>query len=162
MKSLTAAAIVSACLATALAAQTKPDFSGSWALDEKRSGSSTHEAFVGPVVWTIKQTADSVVLARRHGADGAVFTYSIGVARNPTPVAPGAEAPGHRGFWDGDRLILETQQNVQGKTVTTRETLTLADGELVAERVLEVEHGYTLKGAQNYSAVKDVFTRRAP
>ena len=76
--------------------------------------------------------------------------------------APSGEAPGHRAYWDGDRLVLETHQNIQGKTVTTREVLTLAsDGrELLAERVLEVEHGYTMKGAQNFSAVKDFFTKQ--
>jgi hypothetical protein len=160
----TAAVVIIACasLATALDAQPMPDFSGTWVLDEHRSGSATHEAFVGPVVWTITQSSDAVLLERRRGDGTLSFSYPIRTNANPAPVAPTAEAPGHRGYWDGTRLILETHQNVQGKTVTTRETLMLSGQELVAERVLEVEHGYTLRGAQNYSAVKDVFTRRAP
>jgi hypothetical protein len=48
--------------------------------------------------------------------------------------------------------------------VTTRETLVLAgDGrEFTVERVLEVEHGYTMKDAKNFNVVKDVFTRVTP
>ena len=145
--------------------QGQPTFSGTWTLDEKRSGSATHEAFIGPVVWVIEHSPDALVLERRRGDKSASFTYPIVVKRPATgaePVAPAAEAPGHRGYWDGQRLVLETQQDVQGKTVTTRESLTLIDGELIAERVLEVEHGYTLKGAQNFSAVKDFFVKRTP
>jgi hypothetical protein len=146
--------------------QGQPTFSGTWILDEKRSGSATHEAFVGPVVWVVEHSPDAVVLERRRGDKAASFTYPIAAkapAPGAQPVAPGAEAPGNRGYWDGQRLVLETQQDVQGKTVTTRETLTLTEGgELIAERVLEVEHGYTLKGAQNFSAVKDFFVKRTP
>jgi hypothetical protein len=146
--------------------QVRPDFSGTWVLDEKRSGSATHEAFVGPVVWTIQHTADMLVVERRRGTAMASFTYPIrekAASKGPVPIAPAAEAPGNVSYWDGAMLVMETHQDVQGKTVTTREALTLANmgEELVAERVLEVEHGYTLRGAQNFSAVKDFFTKRA-
>jgi hypothetical protein len=41
-------------------------------------------------------------------------------------------------------------------------TLTNEGREMIVERVLKVEHGYTLKDAQNYSTVKDVFSRKVP
>lgn len=146
--------------------QARTDFSGTWTLDEARSGSSTQEGFVGPVIWVIQQTPEALSLERRRGPRTLSFNYHLEAkkpAEGVTPVAPSGDEPGHRAYWDGERLILETHQNIQGKTVTTRETLEMtAQGELVAERVLEVEHGYTLKGAQNFSAVKDFFTRRKP
>lgn len=133
-------------------------------MDEKRSGSPSHEAFVGPVAWIIQQTPEMVSLERRRGPQTATFAYAL-LSTPPSATdrvvkAPTGDAPGHRGFWDGDRLVLETLQTIQGKTVTSREVLTLtAAGELVVERVVEVEHGYTMKDAQNFSAAKDVYVR---
>ena len=150
------------CIAPALA-QSRVDFSGTWTLDEKRSGSPSGENFVGPIVWVVDQTPKSVNLERRRGGDVDRFTYVLSEkapSADSSVKSPIAEAPGHRGYWDGDRLLLETHQTIQGKTVTAREVLTLTPaGELVVERVVEVEHGYTMKGAQNFNAVKDVFTR---
>lgn len=157
--------LIAAAVAAPTFAQSRPDFSGTWTMDEKRSGSATHEAFVGPVVWVVQQSPESVVVQRTTGQKTAPFTYQI-YEKAQTPkadtavAAPSGEAPGHRAYWDGDRLVLETFQNIQGKTVTTREVLMLVGGELLAERVLEVEHGYTMKGAQNFSAVKDFFTKK--
>ena len=52
---------------------------------------------------------------------------------------------------------------IKGKTVTMRQARTLsADGrEMIVERLIEVEHGYDIKGGQNFSKVKDVFVRVA-
>ena len=43
--------------------------------------------------------------------------------------------------------------------MTTKESRRLNGGEMVVETVLVVQHGYTLKGTQNYGSGKDVFTR---
>jgi len=44
--------------------------------------------------------------------------------------------------------------------VTTKESRRLNEsGEMLVETVLVVQHGYTLKGTQNYASGKDVFTR---
>jgi hypothetical protein len=147
--------------------QVRPSFSGAWARDDARSGSAAPETNPAPVVWEIQESSDAVVIDRKRGERVARFTYAVGEKR-PTPrhaaptVAPTADAPGNRAYWDGDRLVLETLQDIQGKTVTTREVLTLApDGrELVVARVVEVEHGYTMKGAQSSNAATDVFVRR--
>jgi hypothetical protein len=162
-----AIALVSVSLAAATDGQAPSDFSGTWTMDESRSGSATYDTFVGPVVWVIQQAADTLTLERRRGESVASFTYPIRAqapSKSAAPVAPSAETRGGIAYWDGQRLILETNQEIQGKTVTTREALALSNAgrELVIERMLEVEHGYTLKGAQNFSAVKDVFTKRAP
>jgi hypothetical protein len=145
--------------------QTQPDFTGTWTMDVARSGSPTHEGFVGPVVWTIHQSPKAFVLDRKHGEKSLAFTYvwqdiAADVSRDAT-VSPSGD---HRASWDGSRLVIHTLQAIQGKTVTTRETLSLTgDGrELTVERVLEVEHGYTMKDAKNFTVVKDVFVRATP
>jgi hypothetical protein len=163
---ITLAMLVAAAVSAVSSIQTKPAFTGTWVMDEQRSGSATHDSFVAPVVWTLQQSPHVVILQRQHGDKSASFTYPIrekapAATPNSTVNAPSGDAPGHHAYWDGNRLILETLQNVQGKTVTTREVLLVGSNEqeLVVERVLEVEHGYTMKGAQNFSAVKDIFTR---
>ena len=58
------------------------------------------------------------------------------------------------------RIVVTTVMNVNGKTVTTDETLyATEDGrELIVERLLRVHHGY--EGATRSDAVgKDVFVR---
>ena len=163
---LLACCLFVACPSAAFS-QTRPNVTGTWVMDEKRSGSPLHEAFVTPAIWTIQQTADRVVIDRKQGDKVTSFTYTLLAAaptkRDSSVKAPTVDAPGHRGYWDGDRLILETLETIQGKSVTAREVVTLdAAGELIVERVVEVEHGYTMKGAKNFSAVKDVFIRKTP
>ena len=165
MRTMALSLVVTALASGPGLGQTQPDFSGTWTMDETRSGSPTQEGFAGPVVWTIRQSPEGFVLARKHGDKAQDFTYAwqkiAAGTTDPTVVAPSGE---HRAAWDGNRLVLQTLQNIQGKTVTTRETLTLAGDrrELTVERVLEVEHGYTMKDAKNFNVVKDVFTRTAP
>ena len=119
---------------------------------------------MGPVVWTIRESPEAFVLYRKRGDKGQEFVYAwqapaAGGRADTKVVAPSGE---HRASWEGARLVIQTLQTIQGKTVTTRETLSVTGGELTVERVLEVEHGYTMKDAKNFNVVKDVFTRAAP
>jgi hypothetical protein len=140
--------------------QTRPDFSGTWRLDEKRSGSPGYAEFVGPVQWVIHQTPDSMVVEITAGSEKTTYTYELYDAR---PTAP-AGANSFRGYFEGARLTTESNIDIKGKTVTMREARTLSpDGrEMMVERVVAVEHGYDIKGVQNYSNVKDVFVRVVP
>ena len=158
MTRMLCAFLISAASVLSLDAQTRPDFSGTWAMDEKRSGSPAVPPFVGPVEWTIRQSPQVMVLDVKQGDKTQTLTYSL-TDKAPT-TKPTASA--HRGYWDGDKLVTETILTISGQTVTSREVRTLSnDGhEMMVERVVEVEHGYTFKGAQNYSVVKDIFTRR--
>ncbi|HXG87551.1 MAG TPA: hypothetical protein VNJ02_04375 [Vicinamibacterales bacterium] len=149
-------------LTLSASAQTHPDHSGTWKMDEARSESAGHEGFTSPVIWTIKHSQDVMVLDLQRGPKTFTLTYKV---FDKPPAGPATEGvPSYRAYWDGDALITLTAQNIQGQTVTTRETRRLQNGgrELVVERILTVEHGYTLKGAQNYSTAKDVFTRVSP
>ena len=57
--------------------------------------------------------------------------------------------------------MTETVRTVSGQTVTMREDIMLAPGgrELFVDRVVEVQHGYAVRGAKNNSTVRDVFLR---
>ena len=56
---------------------------------------------------------------------------------------------------------MERGGTISGQTVSSRQSLMLnADGsEMTVERLVIVQHGYSLRGAKNYASVKDVFTR---
>jgi hypothetical protein len=60
--------------------------------------------------------------------------------------------------------VLERGGTISGQTVSSRQALTMSpDGaEMTVERVVIVQHGYTLRGTRNYATVKDVFARAAP
>jgi hypothetical protein len=160
-RALGAAAAVLALTASP-PAQSRPDFSGTWTLDESRSASATHDGFVSPVVWTIRQTADALTVDIRRGPRTSTLVYRIYPKRLIGAPADGALA--HRAFWEGDRLVTETIQTIQGQTVITEETRALLPGgrEMQVDRIVKVEHGYTLRGAQSYNAAKDVFVRSVP
>ena len=69
-----------------------------------------------------------------------------------------------RAYWDGLKLVTEGAVNVQGQTVSTREILAFGPGgaDLIVERLIVVQHGYSFRGAQNYGTAKDVYKRSRP
>ena len=140
--------------------QTQPDFSGTWTMDETRSVSATQDEFVGPVAWRISQTPEQMTVEITQGPKS--FTLSFKMYDKPPTTAAAEKIPSYRGYWDGDRLVTETALNIQGQTVTTKEVRTLQVGgrEMLVERLVTVEHGYTFRGAKNYNTAKDVFVRQ--
>jgi hypothetical protein len=160
-RQFSALAIVMA-FASVGAAQQRPDFSGSWKMDEGRSESPTHEGFVSPVTWTIRQSPQRLIVDITRGSKTMTLTYTLYDKPPAGPTTGGV--PSYRGYWDADKLVTETAQNIQGQTVTTKEVRTLQQGgsEMLVERIVQVEHGYTLRGAQNYNTAKDLFTKTAP
>jgi hypothetical protein len=155
------ALVIVTALASAPAAAQRPDFSGTWTMDEGRSESPTHEGFLSPVTWVIRQSPKQLVVDITRGPKTMTLTYTL-YEKPPVGAAAGG-VPSHVGYWNGDTLVTETAQNIHGQTVTTKEMRTLQpDGYMHVERIVQVEHGYTLKGAQNYNTVKDVFTKGTP
>ena len=147
-------------LASVGSAQTRPDFSGVWTMDEARSVSATQDEYVGPVIWNVSQTPQLLTVEMKRGPKSFTLTFTM---YEKPPTAPAADRiPSYRGYWDGDKLVTETAQNIQGQTVTTKEVRSLqADGrEMVVERLVTVEHGYTFRGAKNYNTAKDIFVRQ--
>jgi hypothetical protein len=156
--SFTLAAAAVLALGAGPAAQPAADFSGTWTMDETRSVSATYDAFVGPVIWSIQQSEQSVVVGIQRGPRQFTLTFPV-LAQ--TPSAPLADVPSSRAFWEGSRLVTELAQTVQGQTVITREEWSLQSSgrELQIERLVRVEHGYTLRGARSYNTAKDTFVK---
>lgn len=155
--------LVALVLAVGLFAQqapTQPDMTGTWKMVAQRSGSPGQTPPVTDMTLTIQQTADQVRVEWLSGTDKPIITsYVIG----PPPKQPaeplGADAK--IAYWDGQRLVLERGGAISGQTVSMKQSLTLdpASSELILERLVIVQHGYTLRGTKNYATVKDVFAR---
>jgi len=138
----------------------QPDMTGTWKMIGDRSGSPGQTPAVPDMTMTIQQTATDVRVEWITGTDKPIVaTYVIGPAPKPPAEPLGADAK--IAYWDGQRMVLERGGAISGQTVSMKQTLTLdpAAAELIVERLVIVQHGYTLKGTKNYATVKDVFTR---
>src|SRR5262245_15764656 len=136
-------------LAAAAAPQTRPDFSGTWTLDDDRSISPTYPGFVGPVVWVITQTPETMTVEVHRGPRTFTVAYTL---YDKLPTGPVPKPPSYRGHWEGETLVTESAQDIEGQTVETKETRSLASGgrEMIVERIVQIEHGYTVRGARSY------------
>lgn len=126
-------------------------------MDASRSESAAQSEPIGPVTLVIVQTANDIKIettraqgttAVTHKLDGSQIRISNGTATTR---------------WDGAALVTESVLDVQGATVTMKETRTLTGGgnEMLVEKTVVVQHGYpdSLKGTSNYVAGKDVYVR---
>ena len=137
-----------------------PDFTGEWKMVADRSGSPLQTPPVTEMVFVIEQQPDQIAIESTSGSDKPIpVVYPIVAA--PKPPADPLGAGLKRAYWDGRRLVLERGGTISGQTVSLKQTLTMDSetGELTVERLVIVQHGYTQRGAQNYSTVKDVFAR---
>lgn len=145
-------------------AQTRPDFSGTWSMDPGRSQSAVQNEPIRSQTLIIKQT--DIELSIETKRDGAFETVSYRPGASDT-LAVGFGRSGLLSsvwYWEGAKLVTETLRNVSDSTVRTRQIHTMDRGgsEMTVETLLVVEHGYTMRGAQNYSTGKDVFKKIAP
>jgi hypothetical protein len=136
------------------------NFTGTWKMIPARSASPNQTPPVTEMLVVIEQTADQIRLDMTSGVSRTVsVSYPfIVVPKIPADSPSGDE---RRAYWDGKRLVVERGGTISGQTVSTRQALTLnADGtELTVDRLVIVQHGYTLRGAKNYAEVSDVFAR---
>jgi hypothetical protein len=142
-------------------AKRKPDFTGTWTLDSTRSVSAqSPDNAAAPLTLVIKQTDTEVSIDTRRGDRGETLIYNLdGSQSKKTAEDNGAFE--WRARWQGPKLVTEVHRNVNGATVTIEETLSLnaTQKELIVDRTLTVQHGYTMRGAKNYSSGQDVFTK---
>ena len=137
-----------------------PDFSGEWKMVAARSGSPLQTPPVTEMTFVIKQGPDEISIESTTGDDNPIgAVYVIGPA--PKPPAEPMAAGMKRAYWDGSHLVVERGGTISGQTVSMKQQFTIDRGELIVERLVIVQHGYTQRGAQNYSTVKDVFARAA-
>ncbi|MBY0494783.1 MAG: hypothetical protein K2Y23_11260 [Cyanobacteria bacterium] len=146
-------------LATALQSAA-PDFSGTWTMVPDRSGSPQQSEPITMMTFVITQAGDVIRIESTSGNNKPILaTYPFGpVPRQP---AEPLSADQSRAYWQGQRLIVERGGTINGQTVSAKQTLSLNPdrSELTVERLVIVQHGYTLKGTPNYATVTDVFVR---
>ena len=145
--------------ASVLQSPARPDYTGSWKMIAARSESPNQTPPVTEMTFVIEQLPDQI---RLDVTNGNSRTISVTYPVVPTPKLPAdpLSADERRAYWDGNRLVLERGGTISGQTVSSRQALTLGpDGEMTVERLVIVQHGYTLKGTRNYATVKDVFAR---
>ena len=162
MHHIPSAAFIALLLLPASAdAQRTVDFSGTWTMDLARSESSQQGDPVRPVTFVITQMPTQVRIETTRGERAENVLYPLGRAR-ALAAATGEAHP--EAYWEGDKLVTETQRPVNGYTVTVKEARTLAPGggEMTVETTVIVQHGYSMPGAKNYGTSKDVFTRAVP
>ncbi len=158
MRTLLAALLFASLASPSLArAQAKPDFSGHWKMDPSRSESAAQATPIGTVTLVIAQTANELRVETTRTPGGSIVTYKLDGSK---VAIPDGSATAH---WDGMKIVTEAVLDVQGQTVTSKETRALsADGnEMFVDRTLAVQHGYPndIKGTQNYTSGKDVYVR---
>ena len=148
-----AAIAVALTFAQATAAPVRPDFSGTWTLDRSRSQSPE------PITLDIKQTPTEFRIEATRNGVSSVRVYPIDPEAKPG--GRGIDGSRSRAYWDGTKIVTEGFGNIQGQTVSIRESRSLNDAgtEMTVESLIIVQHGYSFGGTRNYGSAKDVFTR---
>ena len=152
-------------LSLAAHAQRTADFSGTWAMDLSKSESSQQGAAVKPVTFVITQTPTQMRIETTRGERIENVLYPLGRTSRGMTGTSGASGTAHpEAYWEGDKLVTETQRPVNGYTVTVKEARTLGPTgtEMTVETTVIVQHGYSMPGAKNYGTSKDVFIRTTP
>jgi hypothetical protein len=139
-------------------AQNRPDFSGAWTMDPVRSESTKQGEPVKPVHVVIAQSAAEVRIVTTRGDQTETIVYPLGPSHPATTTNPTLQP---EAYWDGDKLVTQTQRQVHGYAVTVRESRALAPGgsEMIMETTVIVQHGYTMPGVKNYGTARDVFRK---
>src|SRR4051812_16097921 len=127
-KFLATAAALLVVLAAGVAAQARPDFSGTWMMDPAPAadaggrgagrGAAGFQPGFGPQV-TIKQDATTLTINRGQGSpliyklDGSPSKNTV--TRDGQPQDQVAKAS-----WEGNKLVIATEVNFQGNTAEQR------------------------------------------
>ena len=155
-------------LSAALVLQSAPtghpsDFTGSWKMVPARSESPQQTPPVTDMTFVIEQGTNQVRVDMSSGA-GKIVSVLFPIVQPPKAPADPPAGDEKRAYWDGDRLVTERGVVISGQTVSSKQTLSLSPdrSEMTVERLVIVQHGYTLRGTKNYATVKDVFVRVAP
>jgi hypothetical protein len=158
MRSAAVALAVSFTVAAAVSAQPRPDFSGTWRLDVNRSNSAAHSGAPRPVTLEITQNATEISIRTITEEGASTLKYAIAQTEAPT-LATTTGAPTAR--WNGTTLTTDAIRDIRGQSVTVQQSRQLsADGnEMTVDSIVNVQHGYSLSGAQTYGASRDIFVR---
>jgi hypothetical protein len=144
-----AAAAFALSTATAVFAQGKPDFSGSWAIDPAsvpaatagggggggRGGGRGGGGGLGQA-FTAKQDANTLTITRQQGGNEVTAVYKLDGSESKNTVAGrgGQQEQVSKAAWDGDKLVITTTQDFGGNTVERKMTLSMEGGKLAVEQ----------------------------
>ena len=144
------------------------NFSGTWKMDAARSESAHQAVPIGPVTLLINQTAGQIKIETRRserggsGIQSGILTYKLDGTESTIVSPNGAPPVKTKAHWNGDKLVTETERNVQGSTVTTTYIHSLDPKkmkELTIDKTLLIQHGYQFEGSKSYGTGRDVFIR---
>jgi hypothetical protein len=140
-------------------AQTRANLTGTWTMVPERSESPAQTPPIRSFVLNISHS--DAALDVDANRDGDAVTTSYPIEKTQTAAAGTIGAGTTRAYWDGPRLVAWRAGNVQGQTVSIKETFELNPdaSELTVETTVVIQHGYTMKGAKNYASLTDVFTK---
>ena len=150
--------------------QERPDFTGTWVMDMKRSetaGQTPGTLRQEPVTLIIAQSPDELIIETEANGRRESVTYSFS-RRQDSPRPVGTSGPNDETVqealaeWKGDRLETMAVLSVNGQAVTRAASRTLdpSGREMTVETRLVVQHGYERNGA-NVGTAKDVFIKSA-
>jgi hypothetical protein len=139
MRQRVTVATVAFVLAVAMAAfaqPQKPDFSGTWTLDQNASetGGGGRGMMSGPM--TVKHSGDTLTVERSFGDNKMTSTYKLdGTESTNTMRGRGGQSVEAKSVakWDGDKLVITTKREMGGNTVETTETWTVSGSTLTIE-----------------------------
>jgi hypothetical protein len=130
-------------------------------MDPARSQVSQQGEPFKMVTFVITQSVGQVRIEATRGSEKENVLYPLTKSRASVT----SDAPGQaQAYWEGDRLVTETQRTISGQTVTVREAHALsANGQdMTVESTVIVQHGYSMPGARTYGSSKDIFTKAKP
>ncbi len=129
-------------------------------MDASRSESARSSTPSGPVTLVIKQTGTDLRMETRQNGQSETIVYKLDGSESQKPAQDNGPFQ-WTARWEGTKLVTDTHRNVNRATVTIKEILSLDSKvkEISVDRTLTVQHGYTMRGAKNYSSGKDVFVK---
>jgi len=143
MRTALSASLIAASFVVATAAQSRPDFSGTWKNTDARANPAVNLAGVtGTQEMTIAQDGSSIRINRAYGQDVATITLRLDGSKTKYTLKPGGRGAAatprsleSRAEWKGDKLVITTDHRTLESATFTKETLSLRGHELVVERV---------------------------
>jgi hypothetical protein len=144
-------------------AQAKPDFSGSWTLNQEKSDPAPARGGGGgggggrgggrgggvAAQMSIKQTPAQLSIDRTMGQGNQTAVYKLDGSESTNTIGPG-EAKS-KAMWDGAKLAITTSQTMQGRgggdpiAVEVKEIYSLDGGALTIERTQTTPAGATTR-----------------
>jgi hypothetical protein len=143
-------------------AQAKPDFSGSWTMDQAKSDPAPARGGGGAggggarggggggrggggvaMQLTIKQTATALTIDRAMGQGTQTAVYNLDGSESSNTMGQGQAKS--KAVWDGSKLVITTSQDVTGPngamTVESKEVYSMDGGVLTVENTRNTPNG---------------------